>query len=85
MSEKQTNPLIVKRADGSFVLLKCVVVHVDYVNEDGSPRIGEDGAVDSGNYALIVSPSLLAQFPAEIIQGLAQIYDAGISAETPND
>lgn len=80
MSEVQTNPLIIKRVDGSFALLKSVVVHVDYVNEDGSPRIGKDGAVDSGNYAETIGPDILSSFPPEVIQGLAGIYDAAVAS-----
>ena len=75
-----TNPLIVQRADGSFMRIKSVIVHADYVNADGSARtLG--GVADTGNYAIIIGEEQLAQFPQETIQGLAQIYDAALAAQ----
>ena len=79
-SEPETNPLIVQRADGSFMRVERVIVHASYVNANGSPRT-LDGVADTGNYAIIIDEAQLAQFPQETIQGLAQIYDAALAAQ----
>ena len=77
-TEQTPQSLIVARADGSFMRIKRVLVHADYVNADGSPRLNESGGADTGNYAISIDETLLAQFPQEIIQGLAHIYDAAL-------
>ena len=74
--EQNEQPLIVTRVDGSFMRIRRVLVHVDYVNEDGSPRINEFGESDTGNYAINIDETRLAQFPQQAIQLLAQIYDS---------
>lgn len=75
----EENRLILPRADGTFLELKEVTVHVNYVNEDGTPATTPEGKSDNGNYAVRVPQHVLAQFPAETIAGLAQIYDAAMA------
>ncbi len=73
--------LIVQRTDGSYIKVKSVDVHAEYVNADGSPRLNSEGIADTGNYVERISEAMLAEFPQEIITGLAQIYDASLAVQ----
>jgi hypothetical protein len=76
--ENEVNSLIVQRADGSYMRVKRVDVHVEYVNADGTPA-ELNGKIDSGNNALSINEEHLAAFPQEVIQSLAAIYDASLA------
>ncbi len=70
--------LIVERTDGTFLKIKSVIVNVDYVNADGTPAQTPEGKLDTGNYTLLLNEEDLGNFPQELIQSLAQIYDAKV-------
>jgi len=77
MSENQTEQSapIVQVSEGVYIKLKQVDVHADYVDANGNP-LSANGAVDTGNYYLALTPDKLSALDATLLQALANGFYA---------